>query len=175
RKKDGLATAIGKVEVGSSVTAAAAADGQAAPPAQAAATDNKAVPELKSGSPDQVAADPDLSNEDIKTAPGAPLKEVIAHAAEEPKQFKKWTSSHGISISISRHTREMNVGRIKVALVAVRNMQKDQAITLLPDHPEIAVESRDNKGKVIQLTPIKKLHIESSTYDNVVTDGLTAF
>src|SRR5262249_12317595 len=118
---------------------------------------------------------PDLSNEDIKTAPGAPLKEVIAHAAEEPKQFKKWTSSHGISISISRHTREMNVGRIKVALVAVRNMQKDQAITLLPDHPEIAVESRDNKGKVIQLTPIKKLHIESSTSDNVVPAGLTAF
>src|SRR5262249_48092738 len=128
RKKEGLATSIGKSDVGPAVTAVAASDWQTTLPATAAATDNKAAPELpassdKSGSPDQVAADLDLSND-------APLKQVLDDAVAKPKQFHKWTpTSHGISVSTQ--TREMNFGRLKVALIAVRNTQKDHAISLL--------------------------------------------
>src|SRR5262249_47426772 len=172
RKKEGLATSIGKSDVGPAVTAVAASDWQTTLPATAAATDNKAAPELpassdKSGSPDQVAADLDLSND-------APLKQVLDDAVAKPKQFHKWTpTSHGISVSTQ--TREMNFGRLKVALIAVRNTQKDHAISLLPDHPEIAVETLNAKGKTLRIVPIKPLRCESSTSDNVVPAGSMAF
>src|SRR5262249_28902440 len=159
RKKAGLAVNLGETGASEQAVPAIVANRGSAPASGKTISEQPATPAIKPPETDQAVADLDLSN----TAPtGTPLREVLAQAAEGPKQFKKWTpASHGISVSISPQTREMNFGRLKVALIAVRNKQRDRAITLLPDHPDIAIESRDNKGKVIQLTPIKKLGCES--------------
>jgi hypothetical protein len=174
RRKAGLAVELGE---GSEVVAATNVAGDTIPPPPpATATDNKAVPEL----PSQDAADLEPKKEvkevaeDKNMVPVASLKKALTHAAQEPKQFKQWTDrSHGISVSVSPTA--WNWERTKIALIAIRNTQKDKAITLLPDHPEITVETLNAQGKTLQITPIKKLAQESSTTDNIVPAGSMVF
>jgi hypothetical protein len=100
------------------------------------------------------------------------LRTMLTCAVAEAKRFKRWTSATN-GLSVSTRTEELDE-TTKVYLVAVKNVE-DESLRLLSGHPDLVIESRDEKGKVIQLTPIKKLHLESTTANNVIPARATVY
>src|SRR5262249_2979525 len=55
----------------------------------------------------------------------------------------------------------------RIALVAIKNVE-DAPLRILPGHPELVVETVNEQGKVIQLTPIKKQIEETTAKSNLI-------
>ena len=179
RKKAGLAVNLGEGEEREPAQAAASDDAISKPattaqlpppiPAPAPRHEEKATPvesaNLPSSQPDEPA--PVRSENRLKE-----LRGMLSDAVANPKGFKKWTSpTNGLTVS----TRICDLDeKTSVYLVAVKNVE-NESLRLLRDHPELVIESRDNKGKVIQLTPIKKIYFESTTSNNVIPARATVY
>ena len=174
RKKAGLAVDLGESETSETQTPAKVAD-------TVAAAESRPAPEPVAGparpaEPEAVGTDLGASNyKGLSEKEEAVLKKALAQAIAEPKQFKKWTPAlHGLSLSVSTYTREIKNGTARIALVAVRNTQ-NEAIRLVPDHPDLFIETLDEKGKPLQIAPIRKLHAESTTTGSVIPAGATVW
>jgi hypothetical protein len=102
-------------------------------------------------------------------APDTPLtkevKKALQEVIEEPRKFKKWTSATN-GLSVASRSKEYDEGT-RIALVAIKNIQKEP-LRILPGNPELIVETTDEKGKAIQLTPIKKRYVETSAAGNLI-------
>ncbi len=78
---------------------------------------------------------------------------------------------HGLAVStISRDIDE----RTRLVVVAVRNT-KAEAIRIVPGHPEMFVETLNDKGKPLQVERIKKLHMETTTRGSVLPAGAVVY
>src|SRR5262249_16225293 len=100
------------------------------------------------------------------------IRRLLSNAVADSKRFKKWTSpANGLSVS----TRAIELDETtRVYLVAGKNVE-NESLRLLPGHPDLVIESRDEKGKVIQLAPVKKLYLESTTSNNVIPARATVY
>ena len=105
---------------------------------------------------------------DMQTA----ARTLLSGAAADPKQFRKWTTPlHGLTVSarcvdLDEHSR--------IAIVAVKNV-RGEAIRVLPGYPELFVETLDDKGRAFHISPVKKLHFESTNQSSVITAGSTLY
>ena len=179
RKKAGLAVNLGEGEERESVQAAASDDAVSKPatvvqlpppiPAPAPRSDEKAASVESANVPPP---QPDESASVRSEKRSKELRSMLSDAVANPKGFKKWTSpTNGLSVS----TKVCDLDeKTSVYLVAVKNVE-NESLRLLRDHPDLVIESRDNKGKVIQLTPIKKIHFESTTSNNVIPAKATVY
>jgi hypothetical protein len=103
---------------------------------------------------------------------GDALKKALSDAMAHPKSFKKWsTPIHGLSVSTK--ARELDE-QTRIALVAVKNVE-DVPLQILPGHPDLVVETVNEKGKTIQIENIKKRLQEASAKSNVIPARATVY
>jgi hypothetical protein len=62
----------------------------------------------------------------------------------------------------------------RIALVAVKNVG-DVPLQILPGHPELVIETVNEKDKIIQLENVKKRLQEASTTSNVIPARTTVY
>jgi hypothetical protein len=90
----------------------------------------------------------------------------------DPKSFKHWShETHGLSVSTK--ARELDE-QTRIALVAVKNVG-DVPLQILPGHPELVIETVNEKDKIIQLENVKKRLQEASTKSNVIPARTTVY
>lgn len=108
---------------------------------------------------------------DPKTS--AALKDTLKMAVSSPhRQFIKWSSATN-GLSVSTQTYDLNE-EMKVALIAVRNVE-DEALRILPGHPELVIETLNEKGKVVQLSKVPKRLEETSAKSQMIPGGQTVY
>jgi hypothetical protein len=100
------------------------------------------------------------------------LKKALESAMSDPKSFKNWsTPSHGLSVSTK--ARDLDE-QTRIALVAVKNVE-DVPLQILPGHPDLIVETVNEKGKTIQLENVKKRLQEASAKSDVIPARATVY
>jgi hypothetical protein len=88
-------------------------------------------------------------------------------------KFKGWSRPiHGLSVASST-PKEIGDGQAIVVL-AVSNILPEP-LRIVPGQPELAIETRDDKGKTLLVERIKALHVESSGMDNSIPAGATLY
>ena len=50
-----------------------------------------------------------------------------------------------------------------------------EAVRILPDNPQLFIETLDEKGKTIQISPLKILYLQSTTRSSLVPVGSTVY
>lgn len=106
------------------------------------------------------------------TEPVGVTREALAQAIRDPRKFKTWTPPvHGISLSL--RSREVNA-TTRLAVVAVKNT-KAATIRLMPGHPEIFVETVNERGTRLQVEQIKKIHQATTTADQLLPAGAVVY
>ena len=171
REKAGLAVNLGQAESESQPAVAPGAAVAAAPPQRAEerrpAKEEPArasTPAPAADAPAEAKADPQLSNA---------LKDALKRATNNPgQQFKKWsTATNGLTVAT--RTYDLNE-EIKIALVAVRNVE-DESLRILPGHPELVIETLNEKGKVVQLGEVSKRLEETTAKSQIIPGGQTVY
>lgn len=187
RRKAGLAVNLGEGEEkdAAATTASLATATKPATPAPTPAPTSTPAPASPAIAPRPTSADPQpivaevstpekksVSGNLTKDGPKIAARNLLNQALGEPKRFKKWTEAlHGLSVAtLARDLDEQN----RVALVAVKNVQ-GEPIRIMPGHPELFVETLDDKGRTLQITPLKKLLAESTTTSSVIPAGATVY
>lgn len=101
------------------------------------------------------------------------LKQALAEVMREPREwFKKWSDpSNGLTVATRTYDFDEDT---RIALVAVRNVQ-DGALRILPGHPEVIIETLNNKGKSVQTSAISKRLEESSAKNQMIPGRQTVY
>jgi hypothetical protein len=150
----------------------------AAPSPAPASTETTPVRAQDARSPIRLVADTaqvDTSEPPVKLGRknGDPIRAALDEAAKSPKQFKRWSdTTHGLSLSVSP-VQEMDK-RSQLVVIAVRNTKNYDA-RILPNQPEITVETIDDKGKPLHIEVVKKLGIQTTATNDVIPGGATAY
>lgn len=98
---------------------------------------------------------------------------ALTEATKSPRNFKKWSDpAHGLSLSVSP-IREVNK-RSQIVVVAARNT-KDREARILPDQPEIYLETFDAKGKPLQIDVVRKIATDTTAVGEVIPGGETRY
>ena len=88
-------------------------------------------------------------------------------------KFKHWSrANHGLSVATTT-PKEIGDGRAIVVL-AVSNILPEP-LRIVPGQPELAVETRDDKGKTLLVERLKPLHVETSGIDNSIPASATLY
>jgi|GEM_PF-433289 len=83
----------------------------------------------------------------------------------------KWSKPvHGLSVAAE--TAVIDAER-RVVYVAVRNSLA-APVRVVPGQPELQVATVDEKGRVLQVEPVRRLGVEASTPDGMIAPGATA-
>jgi hypothetical protein len=165
RRKAGLATNLGELGVGETGSPASLAVAIAPAPVQEIL---KAAPTVKA--PASIPAKPQTADRSSDLKPAT--KKMLDQALTDPKRFGKWSNElHGLSVS----ARAVDLDeQSRIALIAVRNNGRE-AVRILPDNPQLFVETLDEKGKPLQVSPIKILHSESAAKSSVINPGAIVY
>lgn len=109
-----------------------------------------------------------------KTGDPARLTSIaLTEATKSPRSFKKWSDSvHGLSLSVSP-IRVVDK-RSQLVVVAARNTKNKEA-RILPDQPEIYLETLDGKGKPLQVEVVKKIATDTTATGEVIPGGETRY
>ena len=100
-------------------------------------------------------------------------RKQLARAAAEPGTFKNWTRPlHGLALAAQQGV-ELKED-FRVLLLAVKNVGT-HPLKLVPGTPDLILEIRDDKGKVINVQSIKPLHVEVSDMSSDVAVGRTIY
>jgi hypothetical protein len=129
------------------------------PPAAAQASSPTGSDDGRPGSlaaPQPAATEPIKESQSEKTLKS--LRGLLKDAAADPKGFKQWSGASN-GLNVATQLRDLDE-RVRVALVAVKNVEADEAIRLLAGHPDLVIQTLDGKGKIIQLERVKQLHAE---------------
>lgn len=96
-------------------------------------------------------------------------KTLLSSVKSSNKVFTKWSpSAHGMSVSVAPAVDVDD--RSQMIVVAVRNDTSEQ-IRLVPGNPEVFVQWFDEKGTPINITDIKKLHVETTSVGGRIPIG----
>lgn len=88
-----------------------------------------------------------------------------------PQGKEKWSKSqHGLRIAIQ--SRIIDAKHHQIA-VTVRNTL-DAPIKIVPGHPELQIQTLDDKGRVLQFEPVARLKVASSVTDGMIAPKQTA-
>src|SRR5262245_14806639 len=101
------------------------------------------------------------------------LRVMLKDAADHPKGFKRWSDPTN-GLSVSALIRDLDENH-RVALVAVKNVETDEALRLMSGQPDLVIKTMDSKGKTIQLERAKQLHTESTTTNNIIPAKATVY
>jgi hypothetical protein len=184
RQRAGLAVNLGENEEREVATAASSDTAAAKPPevvpasqlATAAAAssdgeDNQQTPPAPHPTPQSAPSEQlkESRSEEISKSLRGMLKDVAAN----PKGFRQWSGATN-GISVATQMRDLD-GNTSVALVAVKNVETDQALRLMSGHPELVVQTLDGKGKIVQLERVKQLETEATTSSNIIPAKATVY
>jgi hypothetical protein len=112
---------------------------------------------------------PPAKTDDTAKEKAAPRPTLIDYPVVEGKE--QWSKSlHGLKIA--RQTRIIDAKQRQV-LVTVRNTLSSP-VRIVSGHPELQIQTLDEKGRVLQVEPVASLKIESSTTDGMVAAKQTA-
>jgi hypothetical protein len=101
------------------------------------------------------------------------LADALLKATSNPKQqFRKWSAATN-GLSVSTRTYDHNE-ETKIALVAIRNVE-DAALRIMPGHPELIVQTVNDKGRVVQLSQVQKLLEKTSAINQVIPAGQAVY
>jgi len=117
----------------------------------------------------------------VKAAPSTPkliVRATDAKASKEggegPAQWDekaKWSKPlHGLKVAAQ--TRVMNANR-RQALVSVHNTLSTP-INIAPAQPELSIQTLDDRGRALQVEPVKPLKMEASNVHGLIAPGATA-
>ncbi|MGE0128987.1 MAG: hypothetical protein AB7U82_12985 [Blastocatellales bacterium] len=88
-----------------------------------------------------------------------------------PQGKEKWSKSqHGLRIAVQ--SRIIDAKHHQVA-VTVRNTL-DAPVKIVPGHPELQIQTLDDKGRVLQFEPVTRLKVASSVTDGMIAPKQTA-
>jgi len=120
-----------------------------------------------------VTAPPEDNQEKVDAGKiGEALRKALKDAMGDPKSFKHWShETHGLKVATK--PRELDE-QTRIALVAVKNVG-DVPLQILPGHPELVIETVNEKDKIIQLENVKKRLQEASTTSNVIPARTTVY
>lgn len=91
----------------------------------------------------------------------------IADWGDKPK----WSRPrHGLMVAARLHTINADYRQV---LVMVRNAMT-VPLSLVPGHPELLIRTLDERGRSLQIEPIRALKIEASRSDGVIAPGAVA-
>jgi hypothetical protein len=180
RRQLGLAVNLGENEEGESAPKITNSDATAKPAATAQLSAPTPAPPSRSESEKPTTSEGANAPEQRPEAPAPAradqklkvIRSLLNDAVADSKRFKKWTSAAN-GLSVSTRLAELDEAT-RVYLVAVKNVE-NETLRLLPGHPDLIIESLDDKGKVIQLAPIKQLYCESTTSNNVIPAKATIY
>jgi hypothetical protein len=101
------------------------------------------------------------------------LTEALKRAEAQPKKlFEKWSkTTHGLSVAT--RTYDLNE-ETRIALVAIRNVE-DRVLRIMPGHPELVIETQNEKGRVVQLNSVPKRLEETTTTSQLIPGGKTVY
>jgi hypothetical protein len=100
------------------------------------------------------------------------VKKALMDVLKDPKSFKKWSSAtNGLSVAARGFDLD---GDTRIALVAIKNIE-DAPLRILPGHPDLVIETVNENGKVIHLSPIKKQHEETTAKNNLISARGTVY
>lgn len=95
----------------------------------------------------------------------------VGHALPVVDRKEKWSKTvHGLKVAVQ--TCGVDAKQQQV-LVSVRNTLS-VPVKLMPNHPELQVQTLDDKGRVLQYEPVARLKLESSTSDGMIAPGQIA-
>jgi hypothetical protein len=111
------------------------------------------------------------------TKPADPVaassKALTAAVKSSSKVFTKWSaSSHGMSVSLAPAV-DLD-DRSRLLVVAVRN-DTGNPLRLVPGNPDIYVQWYDEKGSALNITEIKRLHVETTSVGGRISGGQTVY
>ncbi|MCI0389860.1 MAG: hypothetical protein MOB07_14015 [Acidobacteria bacterium] len=173
RQKAGLAVNLGEDAEAQAASIAAAAPAPAPVPS----------PPIEENlpSPAKTTADPEPGGSGQKsggaeksedTGLSESVKKALKDAIADSKSFKYWSSPTN-GLSVSSRARDLDE-QTRVALVAVKNVE-DLPLQIMAGHPELVIETLNEKGKIIQLSQVKKRLEEASTKSNVIPAHATVY
>lgn len=114
----------------------------------------------------------------VATVPQVQATEVKAKNGDDKQSARwegwggklKWSKSlHGLKAAAQ--TRSLDA-RERLVLVTVRNTLSEP-MKIAPGHPELAVQTFDEQGRVLQVEPVKPLKIELAKPDDLLAPGAT--
>jgi len=172
RRSAGLAVNLDGIDPTAPVTTAAAV-ATTPPPILAAATPTPTTRSVPATPP--VVAEIERRSKKLSgglTDPTSVAKNALLEANKNPKQFKRWTQPrHGLAVAtLSREINEQS----RLVMVAVRN-RKSEAVQIMPGHPDIFIETLDERGQPLQVEQIKPLYVESTTTSRVLPAGQVVY
>jgi hypothetical protein len=97
------------------------------------------------------------------------LKDVLK-APAKVGEFSK--PVHGLSMAVS--TAADLDAETRLVTVAVRNESKGD-LRMVSGNPELYVQTFDEQGKSVQMEPVKKLHVETTSVDGKIVGGGVAY
>jgi hypothetical protein len=112
---------------------------------------------------------PPAKTDDTAKEKGASRPTLIDYPVIEGDE--KWSKSiHGLKIATL--TRIINAKQ-RQALVTVRNTLSSP-VKIVSGHPELQIQTLDDKKRVLQVEPVASLKVESSTLDGMIAPKQTA-
>jgi hypothetical protein len=85
-------------------------------------------------------------------------------------EFSK--SNHGLSLAVAPAL-DLDA-QTRLVVIGVRN-DSPAVLRIVPDNPEIYVQTFDDQGKTLQIEQVKRLHVESTSLEGKIAAGETVY
>lgn len=100
-------------------------------------------------------------------------RRAIERALKAPQKFTAWSpATQGLTVAALAPV-ELDE-RYRLAVVAVRNTSA-AGLRLLPDQPDLDLETLDAESRIAQTRPVQKVHIEASSLAGAIPAGATVY
>lgn len=105
------------------------------------------------------------------------LSEVANHSLREiiqnPNRMGAFSkSTHGLGLAVASVV-DLDV-QARLVVIAVRN-DAQGVLRIMPGNPELYVQTFDENGKTLQLEPVKRLYVESTSLEGTLSKGEVAY
>jgi hypothetical protein len=97
------------------------------------------------------------------------LKDTV-RSPSKAGEFSK--SNHGLSLAVAPAL-DLDV-QTRLVVIGVRN-DSPAVLRIVPDNPEIYVQTFDDQGKTLQIEQVKRLHVESTSLEGKIAAGETVY
>ena len=103
----------------------------------------------------------------------AEARRAIERALKAPQKFTAWSpATQGLTVAALAPV-ELDE-RYRLAVIAVRNTSA-AGLRLLPDQPDLDLETLDATSRIAQTRPVQKVHVETSSLAGAIPAGATVY